>query len=124
MINKHLIASFILTLAIGSTSIYAQNNTNAATPKTLKEAYAGKFLIGSGNDLRGLSEAELANVKTHYDINTPENSMKPQPIHPSEGTYNLDNPDAMIAWSKENGGKIWVHSLVLHSQKVPWFLQT
>lgn len=123
MINKHLIASFILTLAIGSTSIYAQNNTNAATPKTLKEAYAGKFLIGTANDLRGLSEAELANVKTHYDINTPENCMKPQPIHPSEGTYNFETPDAMIAWSKENGVKTWGHTLVWHSQTAPWFFQ-
>src|SRR5690606_5313954 len=123
MINKHLIASFILTLAIGSVSIYGQNNTNAATPKTLKEAYAGKFLIGTSTDLRGLSEAELANVKMHYDINTPENSMKPQPLHPFEGKYNFETPDAMVEWCKQNGIQVWGHTLLWHSQTAPWFFQ-
>lgn len=120
MINKHLIAGFILTMALGFTS-YSQNN--AATQKSLKKAYAGKFLIGTSTDLRGLSEAELANVKMHYDINTPENSMKPQPIQPSEGKYNFEIPDAMIAWCKENDIKVFGHTLLWHSQTAPWFFQ-
>ncbi|WP_111309803.1 endo-1,4-beta-xylanase [Confluentibacter sediminis] len=120
MITKHLIANFLLTVALGTTG-YSQNH--AASQKTLKEAYAGKFLIGTSNDMRGLSEAELTSVKTQYDINTPENCMKPQPIHPSEGKYNFDTPDAMIKWSEEHGLKTWGHTLVWHSQTAPWFFQ-
>ncbi|HUH18766.1 endo-1,4-beta-xylanase [Albibacterium sp.] len=121
MSKRHYIANFILAVALCSTTVYGQTNTNPQ--KTLKEAYAGKFLIGTSTDLRGLSEAELANVKAHYDINTPENSMKPQPIHPSEGRYNFESPDAMVAWCKENGIKVWGHTLLWHSQTAPWFFQ-
>lgn len=121
MINKHLIAGFILTVVLDTTS-YSQNNTSVPQ-KSLKEAYADKFLIGTSTDLRGLSEAELANVKKHYDINTPENSMKPQPIHPSEGKYNFETTDAMIAWCKANGLKVFGHTLLWHSQTPPWFFQ-
>lgn len=123
MSNRHFITNFILALALCSTTAYGQNNLNTTPQKTLKEAYAGKFLIGTATDLRGLSEAELANVKTHYDINTPENSMKPQPIHPSEGRYNFDTPDAMIDWCKQNGIKVWGHTLLWHEQTAPWFFQ-
>jgi endo-1,4-beta-xylanase len=121
MINKHLIASFILAVAVGTT-VNSQNNTQALQ-KSLKEAYAGKFLIGTSTDLRGLSEAELANIKLHYDINTPENSMKPQPIHPSEDKYNFETPDAMIEWCEQNGIKVFGHTLLWHSQTAPWFFQ-
>ena len=61
----------------------------------LKDAYAGKFLIGCCAEARGYSEAELANIKANYSVVTPENSMKPQPTHPSEDTYNFDPPDAL-----------------------------
>jgi len=77
MINKKLITSFFLIVAI-AVSAYGQGNT----PKALKEAYAGKFLIGAANDLSIISDAEAANIKMHYNIITPENCMKPQPIHP------------------------------------------
>ncbi len=115
---KKLITIFILIMASG-VAAYGQNNTK----KTLKEAYAGKFLIGTASDLRGLSPAELANVKQQYDIVTPENCMKPQPIHPREGKYNFETPDAMIAWCKQNGVKVWGHTLVWHQQTSPWFFQ-
>ncbi|MBU3822494.1 endo-1,4-beta-xylanase [Flavobacteriaceae bacterium XHP0103] len=118
MIHRHLFKSFILSVALTST-MFAQDNSQ----KTLKEAYSGTFLIGTSNDMRGLSDAELMNVKTHYDINTPENCMKPQPIHPYENRYNFETPDAMIKWSEENGLKTWGHTLVWHSQTPSWFFQ-
>ena len=81
MINRNLITNFFLIVAI-AVSAYGQDNTKTAPQKTLKEAYAGKFLIGTANDLTSISEAESANIKMQYDIVTPENCMKPQPIHP------------------------------------------
>jgi len=45
MINKKMIASFTLCTALAVT-VYGQ-----APLKTLKEAYAGKFLIGCADDL-------------------------------------------------------------------------
>ena len=104
-------------------TVYGQDNTDTASLKTLKEAYAGKFLIGTASDLRGISEAELANIKTQYDILTPENCMKPQPIHPSEDTYNFVTADTMVEWCQKNGVKVWGHTLGWHSQTAPWFFQ-
>lgn len=115
-IRKLIISS---TLSIVSVGVMCAQDA----PKTLKEAYAGKFLIGTASDLRGLSEAELANIKSQYDIVTPENCMKPQPLHPWEGRYNFRTADAMVEWCKQNGVKVWGHTLVWHSQTAPWFFQ-
>ena len=122
MINRNLITNFFLIMAI-AVSAYGQDNNKTAPQKALKEAYAGKFLIGAANDLTSISEAEAANIKMQYDIITPENCMKPQPIHPSEDTYNFATPDAMVEWCQKNGLKVWGHTLAWHSQSPAWFFQ-
>jgi endo-1,4-beta-xylanase len=90
----------------------------------LKDAYAGKFLIGTAGDVpRGYSAAELANIKANYNIITPENSMKPQPTHPSENVYEFRTPDALVLWCQTNHIKVWGHNLAWHTQTAPWFFQ-
>lgn len=122
MINRNLMTTLILIAALAVT-VYGQGDMDKASPKTLKEAYAGKFLIGTANDLRGLSEAELTSVRGHYDILTPENCMKPQPIHPWEKFYNFGTADTLVEWCQQNGVKVWGHTLGWHSQTAPWFFQ-
>ncbi len=122
MSNRNLIATlFLIVLLAGS--VHGQDNTKTAPQKTLKQAYAGIFLIGTANDLTSVSEAESANIKMQYDIVTPENCMKPQPIHPSEDKYNFVNSDAMVDWCQKNGLKVWGHTLAWHSQSGQWFFQ-
>jgi len=58
-----------------------------------------------------------------YNIVTPENCMKPQPVHPTENTYNFETADALVNWCTQNGLKVWGHTLVWHSQTAPWFFQ-
>jgi endo-1,4-beta-xylanase len=90
----------------------------------LKDAYAGKFLIGCAGDIPGrYTEAELANIKANYNIVTPENSMKPQPTHPSEDTYSFATPDALVKWCQENSIKVWGHTLLWHAQTGRWFFE-
>ncbi len=122
MINRNIILSFIVC-ALMAVTVYGQNNTDTTSLKSLKEVYAGKFLIGTAADLRGYSDAELANIKTQYDIVTPENCMKPQPTHPSEDTYNFATADAMVDWCQQNGLKVWGHTLVWHGQTGHWFFE-
>ena len=98
----------LLACAIVAVTVYGQDNgdpaktTPASQPTSpsigLKDAYAGKFLIGCSAEARGYSEAELANIKANYNVITPENSMKPQPTHPSEDTYNFNPPDGLVKW--------------------------
>ena len=120
MIVKKLITSCMLITAI---AINVNGQEKAVVQKTLKEAYAGEFLIGCADDLRMNNDAYQASIKAQYDIVTPENCMKPQPIHPSEGKYNFETTDAMVNWCKENGLKVWGHTLGWHSQTAPWFFQ-
>jgi endo-1,4-beta-xylanase len=122
LINRQAVVSFIL-FAIAVVTLYGQNHIEMTSPKALKEVYAGKFLIGAAGDLKGYSDAELANIKTHYDILTPENCMKPEPTHPTQDTYNFTTSDTLVEWCEQNGVKVWGHTLAWHSQTAPWFFQ-
>jgi endo-1,4-beta-xylanase len=122
MISKKLITSFILSAALAVT-VYGQGNNNTAPQKTLKEAFAGKFLIGCADDLTSNNEAYQASIKSQYDIVTPENCMKPQLIHPTEDKYNFVTSDAMVDWCQKNGLKVWGHTLGWHGQTGQWFFQ-
>ena len=126
---KQIIAS-VVACVLSVATLNGQNGGGANPPASpppaamgLKDAFTGKFLIGTAADLRGYSEAELANIKTHYNIVTPENCMKPQPTHPTEETYNWATPDALVKWGAENNVKVWGHTLVWHSQTANWFFQ-
>ena len=133
--NRCVISGLIASAMLATTG-YGQNNgdtRSGAGAQTdsgpavrapsigLKEAFAGKFLIGAAGDLRGYSDVELANIKANYNVITPENCMKPQPIHPSEDTYNWTTPDALVQWCQDNNLKVWGHNLCWHSQTPNWF---
>jgi endo-1,4-beta-xylanase len=122
MSNIKFITTLLLIVVL-AVSTYGQENTKTSAHKTLKQAYAGKFLIGTANDLTSISGAESENIKMQYDIVTPENCMKPQPIHPSEDRYNFVTSDAMVDWCEKNGLKVWGHTLAWHSQSGQWFFQ-
>jgi len=119
MMKKFFIAGFILFEAL-AVSVHGQDN---ASLKTLKQAFAGKFLIGCADDLTSNNDAYQASIKAQYDIVTPENCMKPQSIHPSEDVYNFKTADAMLDWCQKNGLKVWGHTLGWHSQTPNWFFQ-
>jgi endo-1,4-beta-xylanase len=125
---KRFVVSGLIACTIGAAAVYGQNSgdTKPAAPAAsmgLKDAYAGKFLIGTAADLRGYSDAEQANIKANYNVITPENCMKPQPTHPSEDTFNWTTPDAMVQWCKDNNIKVWGHTLLWHAQTGNWFFQ-
>jgi len=119
--NRNMRLGLIVCAVVAGT-VYGQNDTGNASSKTLKGAHAGAFLLGAAGDLRGYSEEELTNIKTHYDILTPENCMKPQPIHPLKDQYNWTTADALVKWCEDNGVKVWGHTLGWHAQTASWFL--
>ncbi len=126
MMNKVFILSSIACAIWAGTA--SGQNQDAPQPAAalkpaqgLKEAYAGKFLIGAAGDLRGYSEAELANIRANYNILTPENCLKPQLTHPAEETFNWGTPDAMVQWCQDNHLQVWGHTLVWHAQTGRWF---
>jgi endo-1,4-beta-xylanase len=125
MMSRYLGLSLVATATL-VTTLYAQdgNQTNAAPSIGLKDAFAGKFLIGTAGDLPGrYSAAELANIKANYNIVTPENNMKPQSVHPSENNFTWNGPDALVKWCQDNNIKVWGHTLAWHAQTPGWFFQ-
>jgi endo-1,4-beta-xylanase len=113
------------TSAAGTPAANGAPTSAAAAPTIgMKDAYAGKFLIGTAGDIpRGYSQAELDNIKLNYNVITPENCMKPQPTHPAEDRYSWATPDALVEWAQANNIKVWGHTLVWHSQTANWFFQ-
>ena len=97
-----------------------------AITSSLKDAYNGTFLIGTALDFRSANEfnaTELDLIKTQFNAITPENSMKPGPVHPQETSWNWTQPDALVDFCQANNIKTFGHCLVWHSQTNPWFFQ-
>jgi GH35 family endo-1,4-beta-xylanase len=126
-------ASLCVTFGVGSDPrvAKAQSASNAeqtAAPAvarqgpTIKDAYAKHFLIGMAGDIPGnYSDAEKSLVTGHFNAVTPENCMKPAPMHPSEDIWRFERPDALVKFCEENKLAIHGHTLVWHAQTANWF---
>jgi GH35 family endo-1,4-beta-xylanase len=93
---------------------------------SLKDAYRDAFRIGAALDFRRPDEfnaAELELIKTHFNVLTPENSMKPGPVHPQENEWNWTPPDTLVNFCEENEMATVGHTLVWHAQTNPWFFE-
>lgn len=76
-------------------------------------AIDGRETVGAGADL----------VLKHFSQFTPENHMKPVEIQPSEGDFTFEQADLLMQFAKDNGLKVYGHTLVWHSQIGDWMFQ-
>jgi len=93
---------------------------------SLKDAYRSAFRIGTALDFRRPDEftaAELDVITSQFNTITPENSMKPAPVHPQENSWNWTQPDALIGFCETHAITPMGHTLVWHSQTNPWFFE-
>ena len=102
----------------------------AAAPATvdrrpvIKDVYRKHFLIGTAGDFPGnYSDAERALAAAHFNALTPENCMKPAPVHPREDTWRFERSDALIKFCEDNGLAVYGHTLVWHAQTNDWFFR-
>jgi endo-1,4-beta-xylanase len=128
--RRSLTAIGVSAIAAFAVIALAQTTPPASTPApavnqngpTIKDAYAKSFLIGMAGDIPGnYSEAELGLIKENFTIVTPENCMKPAPVHPEENTWRFERPDALVKWCEENHIAVHGHTLVWHAQTNNWF---
>src|SRR5262245_25920063 len=94
--------------------------------ESLKDAYRDAFLIGTALDFRMPDEfdaTELALITSHFNVITPENSMKPGPVHPQEDMWSWTRPDTLVEFCGQNNIRTVGHTLVWHSQTNLWFFQ-
>src|SRR5688500_7879655 len=102
-----------------------EGSAGQAVP-SLKEACRGVFLIGTAFDFRTPTEftaAGLDFIKSQFNAVTPENSMKPGPVHPQEQIWSWTPPDTLVQFGQENDIRTCGHTLVWHSQTNPWFFE-
>ena len=120
--RRSFLAAATAALAAGR---FDTHPVQAAGP-SMKDAYRGAFLIGTALDFRRPNEfttTELDLITSQFNTMTPENSMKPGPVHPQENTWNWTQADALIDFCAQNNITPIGHTLVWHSQTNPWFFE-
>jgi endo-1,4-beta-xylanase len=67
-----------------------------------------------------MSPAEQLLLRSHFDAVTPENCMKPDPIHPAPKTYRFAEPDALVDFAAHHAMEVTGHCLAWHQQSPAW----
>ena len=89
----------------------------------LRDAFAGKFLVGTALDWPTPDRPSLgADIALrHFDAFTCGNAMKPDATQPEEGRFTFERGDRMVAAAEKVGATPIGHCLVWHSQTPRWF---
>lgn len=58
-----------------------------------------------------------------FNILTPENAMKFEPLYPNRDRYNFVDADAVVAFAKANGMQVRGHTLVWHRRISRWLTE-
>ncbi|MCA9065040.1 MAG: endo-1,4-beta-xylanase, partial [Planctomycetaceae bacterium] len=110
--------------ATSQPSVQTQPAVEVHIERPIREAFGKSFRIGTAGDFpTRYSEADLAIAAEHFNAVTPENCMKPQPVHPSENEWRFEQPDALVNWAAANSQTIHGHTLVWHAQTGDWFFE-
>ena len=119
---------FLLVFISIATLITACNNSKENgkqdSPTSLKEAFNGKFYIGTAlnvDQILGNDTKSIDIVKKHFNSIVAENCMKSMYLQPKEGEFFFDEADKFVAFGEENDMFIIGHCLIWHSQAPDWF---
>jgi endo-1,4-beta-xylanase len=85
-----------------------------------------RFALGcalGGRLPESLTLEERALLTRHFASVTPENCMKPGPIHPEMTRYDFAQADALVDFAERHGLRVAGHCLVWHQQCPDWFFQ-
>ena len=91
---------------------------------SLKEAFEGKFLIGTAlnaNHNFGRDTLGIQVIQDHFNSIVAENCMKSMHLQPTEGVFFFDESDKFIEFGEANNMHIVGHTLIWHSQAPDWF---
>jgi endo-1,4-beta-xylanase len=92
----------------------------------LKQAFKGKFLIGTALNypaLLGQAPMDVAIAARHFSAITCGNSMKPDFTQPEEGRFTFEQGDRCVEIARRCGAAVIGHTLVWHSQTPAWFFR-
>lgn len=121
-----LFAATVLTATAAIASAGQQGNGEPWDVRPLKDAFKGKFLIGTALNypaLLGQAPMDVAITARHFSAITCGNSMKPDFTQPEEGRFTFEQGDRCVEISKKCGATPIGHCLVWHSQTPAWFFR-
>jgi endo-1,4-beta-xylanase len=113
----------ILLMAIALTISIVGCQPKPEVQVSLKDAYAGKFLIGAALNTEQSSGSDTAAAKVvveHFNSITAENCMKHEAIHPEKDRYDFSQSDLFVDFGVKNNMFVIGHTLVWHSQTALW----
>src|SRR5262245_64237744 len=94
--------------------------------KTLKEAYADDFLVGTTlgeAQLLGREPKSLEVAAEEFNAISPENCLKWESVHPEPGRYDFTQADKYVEFGEKHGMFILGHTLVWHNQTPDWVFE-
>jgi len=97
-----------------------------SAPTTLKDAFAGVFVVGAAINDRQSSGRDVAGdtvIARHFDTISPENVMKWESIEPRPGEFAFDAADRYVAFGERHGMTVIGHTLVWHNQTPRWVFE-
>lgn len=95
-------------------------------PATLKDAFAGKFLVGGALDsdiLRNPEHRARGIAEKHFNTLTSANALKWGPMNPQPGVYDFELADRFVEYAASNGFDVVGHVLFWHSQTPDWVFE-
>ena len=99
---------------------------DAPAAPTLKSASRNQFPIGVGvSDIIPAQPRDWPLLMTQFEMVTPENCMKPDPVQVVEGQFDFARADAFVEFAVSNGLPVVGHCLVWakDDRTPPWFYQ-
>ena len=97
--------------------------TSPASSPSLWRTFAQRFRVGAavgGKSPDNLGSGERELCVRHFDVLTPENCMKPGPVHPERGRPDFSAGDALVEFAERHGQGVVGHCLSWHQQCPDW----
>jgi GH35 family endo-1,4-beta-xylanase len=124
--NIGIAVGLVISIQLTPGHAAAQTPAPSASQVSLSELYRDDFLVGLAIDFTETNPPtpqEQVIIKQHFNVITPENSMKPISTHPAEDRWTWDTADRLVDFCQTNNIKVWGHTLVWHAQTGNWFFQ-
>jgi len=115
---------FVYPAAIVMIMLTFACNIQAQKPTNLKDAYKGKFYIGTAMNtpqIKGTDTSSCLVINEHFSAIVAENCMKSGPMQPKGGEFNFELADQFVEYGVKNNKFITGHCLVWHAQAPKWF---
>ena len=116
----------LVVLATACAQPTAPRATVAPTPRALRTAFDGAFLVGAAvNSAQFTGRDTLGSgiVTAQFNTITPENALKWASLHRLPGVYDFSLADQYVAFGERHNMFIVGHTLVWHQQTPQWVFQ-